>query len=81
MSSSDRILFESVAGDLLETLGYRTEGVTRRIAKPERLGWEAHNLLLSLLIRLNTVGSYRLLKTFLINKWAEVRHRLRIHAA
>lgn len=78
MSSSDRILFESVAGDLLETLGYQTEGVTRTIAKPERLAWEAHNLLLWLLARINTNGNHRLLKAFLTNKWADIRQRLRV---
>lgn len=79
MSLSDRILFESVAGDLLETLGYEPEGVTRRIPTPERFIWEAHNFLLWLLIRVNTVGNHRLLKDFLTHKWADIRHRLRTH--
>ena len=43
MPARDRVLFESVAGDLLQSLGYETEGRTRRITPAERLaapsGW------------------------------------------
>jgi hypothetical protein len=79
MSASDKMLFESVAGDLLQTLGYETEGVTRSISRFERLMWEAHNVLLWLLIRINTSGNHKLLKDFLTGQWADIRHRLRIH--
>ena len=76
MSGSERILFESVAGDLLQALGYETEGVTRRITMPERVMWEAHNLVLWLLIRVNTKGNHRLLTDYVTQKWAHLRHRL-----
>jgi len=75
MSLSKRILFESVAGDLLETLGYETEGLARPIAKPERLMWEADNFLRWMLVRLNTKGNHRLLTDYLTQKWASLRHR------
>ncbi|HEY7320991.1 MAG TPA: sulfotransferase [Candidatus Binatia bacterium] len=80
MSLPDRILFESVAGDLLETLGYETEGVKRRIGKPEQVMWKAHDLFLWLLTRVNTTGNHRLLTDFLTNKWANVRQWLRAAA-
>src|SRR5262245_6365074 len=75
MSVSDQILFESVAGDLLQALGYETQGVARRIAMPERLMWEADNLLRWTLVRLNTKGNHRLLTDYLTQKWANLRHR------
>ncbi len=77
MALSDRILFESVAGDLLQALGYETAGVTRRIAMPERVMWSAHNLVCWSLIRVNTIGNHRLLADYLTQKWAHLRHRLR----
>jgi len=43
MSSADRALFESVAGDLLEELGYEVDGKTRLIPRLERMWWNAHN--------------------------------------
>jgi len=76
MSLSRRILFESVGGDLLQALGYETEGIARRIAMPERLLWEADNLLKWTLIRVNTKGNHRLLADYLTQKWANLRHRL-----
>jgi hypothetical protein len=43
MSCSDQILFESVAGDLLQELGYEVNGQTRDISRLERLGWKGHD--------------------------------------
>ncbi|HUP00211.1 MAG TPA: sulfotransferase [Gemmatimonadota bacterium] len=43
MSLADRALFESLAGDLLEDLGYEREGMVRRISRWERYLWQAHN--------------------------------------
>src|SRR5262245_61531603 len=77
MSLPDRILFESVAGDLLQALGYETEGVMRTIRIPEQLIWKADNLLRWMLIRVTARSSYRLLQDFLSAKWAHLRHRLR----
>ena len=54
MLRSDQILFESVAGDLLRTLGYETEGLTRRIPPLEQFMWKIHNIFWLILGRLNT---------------------------
>lgn len=43
MSREDRILFESVAGDLLEQLGYKTSGPRRSVSPPEKLYWKLHH--------------------------------------
>jgi hypothetical protein len=43
MSPSDRVLFESVAGDLLRELGYPVEAKTRRISSIKRLFWKTHH--------------------------------------
>jgi len=43
MRAADRILFESVAGDLLAGLGYETVGRVRRITAPERWMWSLHH--------------------------------------
>jgi Sulfotransferase family len=52
-------------------------GSTRRITMPERVMWEAHNLVLWSLIRVNTAGNHRLLADYAIQKWAALRQRLR----
>ena len=80
MPASDRILFESVAGDLLDALGYETEGVTRRITMPERFLWRAHNLLGWFLRRLNTTGKRQLLRDSLSQKWRAFCYRRRARA-
>jgi hypothetical protein len=77
MPSSDRILVESVAGDLLQTLGYETEGIARRITRPERWMWKADHWLRWSLLRLNRRGNYRVLKDVLLTRWADLRRRLR----
>ena len=77
MSVAKRILFESVAGDLLKELGYESEGIRRRVAKPEQLMWQGHNFLMWLLRRLNMTNSPRLLREGLIRKWSAVLHRRR----
>lgn len=75
MSRSDRITFESVAGDLLESLGYETEGVTRNITKPERFFWKAHNSFLWFLSRLDASDKRKWIKTDLLLRWADIRRR------
>jgi hypothetical protein len=76
MSPFNRRLFESVAGDLLETLGYELEGDVRRITLPERLFWGLHNHLLLVMRRLGHEGRRRYFSTLLQFKWAELRSRL-----
>jgi hypothetical protein len=77
MPPSDRVLFESVAGDLLRSLRYETEGRTRRIAKTERLLWHVHHQFWWLMERVNTKNSYELLMSFLQLRSARMRHRLK----
>ena len=43
MSPSDRVVFESIAGELLNALGYETDGKTRHISAFERVQWELHH--------------------------------------
>lgn len=80
MSLSDRILVESVAGDLLAPLGYETEGLARRISRPERWMWQAHHWMRWSLMRLNRKGNYRVLKDVLLTRWAELRGWVRSRA-
>ena len=48
MTRNQRILFESVAGEVLKKLGYYTEGHTRSVMLPERLFWRMqHRVALS----------------------------------
>ena len=54
MSTRDRVVFESIAGDLLSTLGYELEGRARRLAILERTYWEIHAVLTFGFARLNT---------------------------
>jgi hypothetical protein len=76
MSLSDRILFESVAGDLLESLDYETEGRVRRISKPEQLMWTAHHYFWWLLKRTDIRGKYGFFNHLptLWMKWSELRY-------
>ena len=46
MGAEERLLFESVAGDLLTELGYETEGKVRPLSSAEEFRWKAHHLLL-----------------------------------
>jgi hypothetical protein len=49
-----RILFESVAGELLQELGYETEGHRKHIPPYARWGWKAHSRVMENLVKLNT---------------------------
>lgn len=76
MSSSDRILFESLAGDLLNTLGYETKGVTRRVSKAEKILWRTHQRIWWALDRLSRRGHrWSLIRTALELKSATMRFR------
>ena len=54
MGAEERLLFESVAGDLLTELGYETEGKMHPISPLEEFRWKAHHLLLATIQKLNT---------------------------
>lgn len=72
-SREDRILFESVAGDLLSTLGYETDGVTRPVSALERFGWGLHHRFWWFMERVNLKGSHRWLRTELEIRRARAR--------
>ena len=65
MTDADRILFESVAGDLLEALGYEAAGPRRRVLLPERLFWRAHHAALYTWTRLRSPYLRERLASFL----------------
>ena len=46
MSASDLNLFATVAGDLLEELGYEAAGRPRRISQMERTFWRGHHVVM-----------------------------------
>jgi hypothetical protein len=77
MSGRDRVIFESVAGDLLASLGYQTEGITRKITKREQLFWKTHHLFLWSLARLDAGEKGKWLKTDLFLRWTNIRGRYR----
>jgi hypothetical protein len=76
MSPRARLLFESLAGDLLASLGYEVAGVTRRISKPERMIWRTHHALWWVLDRINTKDFCEWLMTFLSVTHARIRYLL-----
>jgi hypothetical protein len=79
MQPRDRVLFESVAGGLLDDLGYETEGRRRAISVAERAWWELHHLGNWSFERLNTRQSPKMLTAFVKTKWASLIGRARPH--
>ncbi len=77
MPMADRVLFESVAGDLLQELGYPISGQTRHIANLERAGWAVHHRFWWIVDRLNLRGSHRWLLADLALRGAVARARSR----
>lgn len=73
MPIRDRAVFETLAGDLLETLGYEVEGRAREISALEKARWTTHGAFASSLARLNT----RMLLPRLKNEWLFCRARPR----
>lgn len=59
MSVGDRSLFESVAGELLGTLGYEVEGLSRPLSRFERSYWTLHHRFWWTIKRLPSFGSHR----------------------
>jgi hypothetical protein len=76
MTLSDRRLFESVAGELLETLGYEREGA-RPVSSAERLAWRIHDRSWFFIRRFARRDESRWLSTDAIMRWAGLRRRLR----
>jgi hypothetical protein len=77
MRPSDRVLFESAAGDLLRELGYETEGRVRSITAAERCMWQAHHRLRWILFRLNRKDYSREVIEALRKHGAMLAHRAR----
>ena len=77
MPPNDRLLFESVAGDLLTFLGYETSGVTRIVSAGERFAWKLHHRFWWTLSRLNMRGSHRWLLTEMALRRADAQGRRR----
>ena len=77
MSVSERVIFESVAGDLLETLGYETEGLSRHIGIFEKHLWKVHNSYRYVLRQLGRGQKMRRLPSDLFLRWADIRRNLK----
>jgi hypothetical protein len=77
MSPSDCVLFESIAGDLLRTLGYETEGKTRHISQSEQFKWKMHHTFWRYrqILHMKYRGAWVI--TRLLLRWADLRCRLR----
>lgn len=74
MSADDRILFESVAGDLLAKLEYYTERHTRRISYSEKLMWRWHNGAVEWIRRIDEALAPTLIA--LHSKWLDLKRRI-----
>lgn len=75
MSLSERSIFESMAGDLLASLGYETERLGMRIPRAKKMIWRSHHILGWVASRINTKKNYRMLVSHLHLRWARMRHR------
>jgi Sulfotransferase family len=73
MSLSQRALFESVAGDLLEELGYPIEGLAKRLSKPERMLREADHVVRLAALRLQQLKTPTYQGILRTLGWAELR--------
>lgn len=72
LSASDCLLFESVAGDLLLSLGYPTAGRIRKIGSLERVAWHLHHCIRYAAARVGVVHRPDLIATFFRFRVAEV---------
>ena len=77
MPVKDRVLFESVAGDLLEALGYETEGRTRRIPFAERAAWHLRDQFWRRVRKLQALSNAAFFSTYLQVRRARARAKSR----
>lgn len=77
MSRSDRVVFESIADDLLTSLGYETEGFKRQISKLEQSMWKGHDFCFSVIKKLNLGEKRKWVPSHLLMRWASIRATLR----
>jgi len=73
LTRAQRILFESVAGRLLRTLGYDVEGLVRRVTIVERAVWRCHQFLWYSSSRFVGIHRIHFLGSFLMLHWARIR--------
>lgn len=73
MSTVDREVFESVAGDLLDELGYETEGLIRPIGILEKFFWTLQDYYNFTRKRLSRGGKSEWLPGELLLRWADLR--------
>ena len=76
MPVGDRVIFESVAGDLLRELGYETEGLARPITSPEKIMWRVHNFFSFINKQMGRKRKRLWLPDVLLMRWAEILYRL-----
>jgi len=71
MSYADTVVFESVAGDLLGTLGYETTGKARNISKLEHVYWKTHHAICWLFASVNSKNMMKWMKTDWQLRWVD----------
>jgi hypothetical protein len=76
MSRRQRVLFESVAGDLLNELGYHVEGVGRKLSATERRLREADHQVRFIVFRLWKLRTPEYRRVLWTLGWADVRRLL-----
>jgi len=76
MNETDRLLFESIAGNLLQELGYKTELRRRKITVAEKWLWKIHDLCKLFLRRLNRRDTVKWLYTFAILHFTSFIHAI-----
>jgi hypothetical protein len=77
MQKPDRIIFESVAGSTLQTLGYERTELPRKITRMERGRWRASGMILGVANRINRRNHLLWFKTDMSLRWAAWRACLR----
>ena len=77
MRRAERVLFESLAGDLMKDLGYETEGKIRHVSALELGVWRLHHGFRYAIARVGVFGRPDLIRTFLRFRWARLWGRFR----
>ncbi len=77
MTPEERGVVEAVAGAMLQTLGYETEGYPRTISSIERRFWRLHSRVKETLVKLNTRDKLPWIGTVLFMNRAALRAKFR----
>lgn len=75
MGERQRVLVESIAGDVLEELGYEVAGPRRVVSAPERAFWRAHHAVFYVAARLRSPVFVDRLKSYFQIRGAALRKR------